>query len=313
MCGSARGLIGIGWQRHPVEEPIIQPRHVLIAGATATGKSALAMQRAAEIGGVIVNADSQQLYADLRILTARPSVEDEAALPHCLYGVADASEAWSAGRWLNAVELLLKAETRPLVIVGGTGLYFHALLKGLAPVPAISPDVRDRIDAAFENHGETEVRKALAQVDPLAERRITPGDRQRLVRALSVSESTGRSLSSWQAETTPPLLNLDMCEAWVVERPREALYARCDARVDAMIAAGAIAEVESLLARRLRPDLPAMLAVGVREIAAAIAGEMDLETAVQTLKTHTRQYAKRQLTWFRNQMPDWTRRNLAEL
>lgn len=285
----------------------ITRKTILIAGATATGKSALALRLAGEVGGVIVNADSQQLYAGLRILSARPSNREEAAAPHRLYGVVDPAEAWSVGRWLAAVSTLMDEEDRPLVIVGGTGLYFHALLNGLAPTPPVDAAARDAVEANFQAIGETGFRHRLAEVDPVAEARIAPGDRQRLVRAMAVSETSGRSLSDWQSDTSEPLLSPDICERWVVERDREDLYARCNARVDAMIAAGALDEVAALLSRNLSPQLPAMLAVGVRELAGAVRGEVVLADAIEATKQATRRYAKRQLTWFRNQTPDWPR------
>lgn len=287
---------------------IITRKIILIAGATATGKSALALRLAGEVGGVIVNADSQQLYDGLRILSARPTSDEELSAPHRLYGIADPSEAWSVGRWLDAVTALMNEEQRPLVIVGGTGLYFHALLNGLAPTPPIDAAVRQAVDADFQAIGEAAFRRRLARADSRAEFRIMPGDRQRLVRAMTVLTATGRSLSAWQALGSPPLITPERCERWVVERDREDLYARCNARVDAMIANGVLAEVESLLARNLAQDLPSMRAVGVVELAGAVRGEMSLADAVAATKQATRRYAKRQLTWFRNQTPDWPRR-----
>lgn len=313
MCPSGGRHIGIGPDRHPTKDPSIPVRHTLIAGATATGKSDLALRWARETGGVVVNADSQQLYAGLRVLTARPSAEDEALVPHRLYGIVDPADAWSVGRWLSAVQALIETEDRPLILVGGTGLYFRALLKGLAPVPEIDTGIRNLIEAEYEAVGEATFRRHLAHDDPAAEARIAPGDRQRLIRARAVAMSTGRSLTSWQSEVSRPLIAPEACDRLVVERDRDALYQRCDRRVDVMLAGGAIAEVEALLARRLPADLPAMLAVGVREIAAALSGEIDLEQATERLKTRTRQYAKRQLTWFRNQTSDWPRTKIAEL
>jgi tRNA dimethylallyltransferase len=271
------------------------------------------MRRAEAVCGVIVNADSQQLYAGLRILTARPGPADEAALPHRLYGIADPADSWSVGRWLAAVEDLLASETRPLVIVGGTGLYFHALLKGLAPVPPVADNLRQDVEAAWLNEGEAAFRRRLAGLDPAAEARIAPADRQRLVRALAVAVGTGRPLSDWQADTAPATLRAQDCERWVVERERSDLYRRCDDRVDQMLATGAIGEVKALLERDLAPDLPAMRAVGVRDLAAHLRGELPLNLARERIKQTTRHYAKRQLTWFRNQTPDWPRLDLSEL
>lgn len=265
------------------------------------------MRRANETGGVIVNADSQQLYDGLRVLTARPTETDEATCPHRLYGVADPAESWSVGRWLQAVEKTLIQDDRPLIIVGGTGLYFHALLKGLAPVPPVDPSVREAIESEYLTLGESEVRARLSDIDPTAAARIESGDRQRLVRALAVARATGRALSDWQADASSPIVNLEDCELWVVERDRDELYARCDRRVDQMIVGGAVDEVRNLLARGLAPDLPAMRAVGVRELASHLRGDLSLEAAVDQIRLNTRHYAKRQLTWFRNQAPDWPR------
>lgn len=286
-----------------------QPLVTLIAGPTASGKSRLAMETAHATGAVVINADSQQLYADLRVLSARPSVEDEAEIPHRLYGVADAADAWSVGRWSRAVmDLLaeLAAEGRPALLVGGTGLYFNALTKGLADIPPVPVATRDAVQAEFDAEGEAAFRRRLAEVDPAAEAAVFPGDRQRLVRALSVHRASGRALSAWKADTLP-LLATGGYDAQVVEPPRDRLYASCDARVDLMMAHGALNEVRALVARDLDPDLPAMKAVGVRELAAHLAGELPLPDAVAAVKQSTRNYAKRQLTWFRNQQRDWPR------
>ncbi len=295
----------------PASPHLSQPPLVtLIAGATASGKSALALEMARESGAVIINADSQQLYADLRVLTARPSPNEEAQADHRLYGVADAAEAWSVGRWSRAVLPMLEelsAEGRPAILVGGTGLYFTALTKGLADIPDVPQDVRAAVEADYGALGEAEFRARLGLTDPNAAKSIERGDRQRLVRAMSVQAATGRSLSDWKADTRP-LLTPGSWTGLVVEPERSVLYARCDARVDLMIRDGVLEEVRGLLARGLDPALPAMKAVGVRELAAWLAGEMPPHQAIDALKQATRNYAKRQLTWFRNQTPDWSRR-----
>ena len=280
----------------------------LIGGPTASGKTALALHLARQIGGEIVGADALQLYRDLRILSARPSPEEEASAPHHLIGVADAAEAWSVGRWLAEVTPVLEAiaaRGRPAIVVGGTGLYFRALTEGLVQLPPVPPEVRQSVQARFDRLGETGFRAELAAADPIAEARISPGDRQRLSRALEVHAATGRALSEWQADAAPAFAR--DYQAVVLEPPREALYARCDARFRAMADAGALEEVQALLARKLDPDLPAMKAVGVRELGACLAGELDLEAAVALGQQQTRRYAKRQTTWFRNQTPDWPR------
>jgi len=281
----------------------------LIAGPTASGKSALAMARAREIGAVILNADSQQLYADLRILTARPLVEDEAEIEHRLYGVADAADAWSVGRWSRAVMPIMAelAEAgRPVLLVGGTGLYFAALTKGLADIPDVPVEVRDTAEQAFDAEGEAAFRSRLSTLDPQAAQRIETGDRQRLIRAMSVAEHTGRALSKWSADTTP-LLAPGSWTGMVVEPDRSALYARCDRRVESMIQHGALDEVQALLWRNLAPTLPAMKAVGVRELSAHLSDSVSLDNAIAATQQATRNYAKRQLTWFRNQTADWAR------
>ncbi|WP_433950963.1 tRNA (adenosine(37)-N6)-dimethylallyltransferase MiaA [Brevundimonas bullata] len=285
------------------------PRLTLIAGPTASGKSRLALDMAEKTGAVIVNADSQQLYADLRVLSARPTIEDEARAEHRLYGVADAAESWSVGRWTRAVMPLLEelaAQDRPALLVGGTGLYFNALTRGLADIPAVPDAVRGTVQAAYDLEGEAALRRRLAEVDPTAAAAITPGDRQRLIRALAVAQATGRSLSEWKADTKP-LLAPGAYEALVVEPPRDRLYAACDARVSQMIRNGALDEVRALLARNLDPTLPAMKAVGVPELAAHLSGATTLDQAVAAIRLSTRHYAKRQLTWFRNQTSDWAR------
>lgn len=285
------------------------PRLTLIAGPTASGKSRLALEMAEKTGAVIVNADSQQLYADLRVLSARPTIEDEARAEHRLYGVADAAESWSVGRWTRAVMPLLDelaAQDRPALLVGGTGLYFNALTRGLADIPAVPDAVRDTVQAAYDLEGEAAFRRRLAEVDPTAAAAITPGDRQRLIRALAVARATGRSLSDWKADTRP-LLAPGSYEALVVEPPRDRLYAACDVRVSEMIQNGALDEVRALLARNLDPTLPAMKAVGVPELAAHLSGATTLDQAVAAIRLSTRHYAKRQLTWFRNQTSDWAR------
>lgn len=285
------------------------PRLTLIAGPTASGKSRLALDMAERTGAVIINADSQQLYADLRVLSARPSLADEALSEHRLYGVADAAESWSVGRWTRAVMPLLEelaAQDRPALLVGGTGLYFNALTRGLADIPAVPDSVRDAVQAAYDLEGEAAFRRHLAEVDATSAAAITPGDRQRLIRALAVAQTTGRSLSDWKADTRPLLAPGDW-KGLVLEPDRNRLYASCDLRVAQMIEQGALDEVKALADRRLDPDLPAMKAVGVRELMAHLSGETSLKRAMEQTRQATRNYAKRQLTWFRNQTPDWAR------
>ena len=285
------------------------PPVLLIAGPTASGKSALALRLAERLDGEIVNADALQLYADLRLLTARPSPDEEARAPHHLFGVADGADGWSVGRWLKtALPVIedLMARRRPAIVVGGTGLYFRALTQGLAEVPAVPAAARQAAAETYEQLGEDAFRQALAERDPASAARIAPGDRQRLTRAYEVAEATGRALSDWQADTRPPLAP-EQWRAVVMEPDRQTLYARCDARLETMVAAGALEEVRALAARALDPALPVMKAVGLRELTAHLEGETTLDQAVALAQQETRRYAKRQLTWLRNQTPDWPR------
>ena len=286
-----------------------EPWITLVAGPTASGKSALALRLAERDGAEIVNADSMQIYRDLRVLTARPPAADEARAPHHLYGAADAAEAWSAGRWLRAaLEVLaaIRGRGRSAVVVGGTGLYFKALTEGLADMPEVPEGARAAAAQAFDAAGEAAFRAELARGDPQAEAAIAPGDRQRLVRARAVLDATGRPLTAWKAETRPAL-DPGEWRALVLEPPREALYARIDARVLQMLEEGALEEVGALAARGLPADRPALKATGVREFAAHLRGELTLAEAVERVQGETRRYAKRQLTWFRNQTPQWPR------
>ncbi|MGA0599880.1 tRNA (adenosine(37)-N6)-dimethylallyltransferase MiaA [Caulobacter sp. KR2-114] len=283
------------------------PRIWLIAGPTASGKSALALRLAQAVGGEVINADSMQLYRDLCVLTARPPREETLLAPHHLFGVADAADGWSVGRWLEAARRELDDIARwrrVAIVVGGTGLYFRALTQGLAEIPPVPREAVDALAAEVGAAGELALRPRLARLDPEAELRIAPGDIQRLLRAVSVAEHTGRSLTAWQADTRPTLAP----GSWgsvVLEPPREALYARCDARLERMVAAGALDEVRALMARNLDPALPALKSVGYRELAAHLA--TSLETAIALAQQETRRYAKRQMTWFRNQTGDWPR------
>lgn len=281
----------------------------LIAGPTASGKSALAVTLAEAVGGEIVNADSMQLYAGLRVLTAGPSPEEVARAPHHLFGTVNPAEGWSVGHWQRAANETLAqiaGRGRDAIVVGGTGLYFRALTRGLAEIPAVPADVRQAVGAEFEAMGEAAFRARLAEADPAAATRIAPGDRQRLARAWEVYAATGTSLTDHQGRAEGAL-PAGSWSAVAIDPPRDGLYARCDARLAAMIAHGALDEVRDLMARNLAPDLPAMKAVGVRELAAHLRGETSLEAALAAAQQETRRYAKRQTTWMRGQMPDWQR------
>ena len=289
-------------------------RAVLIAGPTASGKSALALKLADKLGGVIVNADSMQVYRDLRIITARPNAQEEARLPHRLYGHVDAAENYSVGRWcIDVRAALAEAERagRLPIVVGGTGLYFKALTQGLAAGPPVPAEIRAAVRARLEAEGATTLHAELARRDPAMAARLKPGDRTRIARALEVLEATGRSLAEWHGEGMPAILNPEHAAKIFLEPDRAELHRRIDARFDAMLAAGALAEVRALAARGLDPLLPAMKAHGVPWLRRHLRGEITLEAAAAGAKQDTRRYTKRQLTWFRHQMPEWTWVELA--
>ncbi len=281
---------------------------VLIAGPTASGKSALALELAERAGGIIINADSMQLYRDLRILTARPTADEEAAVAHRLYGYVDAAINFSAGAWLaDAASALTnaRAQGRLPIFVGGTGLYFKALTRGLSAVPPIPNEVREEVRARLERDGVEALHTELARHDPLAAERLEPRDRSRIARALEVIEGTGRSLLDWHRDGLPPVLPAGAFSALFLAPDREALYARIDARFDAMLKAGALEEVECLAARQLDPLMPAMKAHGVPPLLGYLKGEITLDEAAQIGRADTRHYAKRQFTWFRHQLPEF--------
>jgi tRNA dimethylallyltransferase len=284
------------------------PSTILIAGPTASGKSAVAIALAERLGGTIINADSMQLYRELRILTARPSEAEERQAPHRLYGAVPASEAFSVGRWLEAAQAAIaeaRGEGRVPILAGGTGLYFKALLEGLAPVPDIPVEVRGHWREQSERLGAEALHRELAGRDPGMAAKLRPSDPQRIVRALEVIDATGLSLSEWQGAPASPVLDADAVMKLVVAPEREPLYAAIDVRFDRMIEAGALEEVEALLALGLDDSLPAMRAHGVRELSAYLAGAGSLEDAAARAKTESRRYAKRQMTWARRYMADW--------
>ncbi len=275
-----------------------------MAGPTASGKSALAIALAQRLGGEIVNADSMQVYRDLSILTARPPDEDTALSPHHLYGVLAAGETCAAGLWLAWMRRLLPTiwgRGRLPVVVGGTGLYLRALTAGLAPVPEVPPEARAAAAADYDRLGAAAFAADLAKLDPAAAAAIPPGNRQRMIRAMEVARATGKPISVWQAEphagglSRPPVVVSLLPE-------REWLYARCDRRFRAMLAAGAWEQAEAALAAGLSPDAPVCRALGAAALIAAILGRMDREAAVAVAQRETRNYAKRQLTWFRRQL-----------
>ena len=285
------------------------PPAVLIAGPTASGKSALALALAERIGATIVNADSMQVYRDLRIITARPTPAEEARVPHRLYGHVDAAVNYSVGQYVADARAALDEALRdgkPAIFVGGTGLYFKALTAGLAAVPPIPPDIREEVRARLAEHGAAALHGELKRRDPAGAARLNPNDRTRVSRALEVVEATGRPLADWQTEGLPALIGTQAPRVFIAPE-RAALYARIDARFSAMLAAGALDEVRRLAARGLDPLLPVMTAHGVPWLIRHLAGEITLEDAAHHARLDTRHYAKRQFTWFRHQLGDWPR------
>ena len=283
-------------------------RAILIAGPTASGKSALAISLAERHGGVVINADSMQVYRELRILTARPTPQDEARVPHKLFGFVPASDAYSVGRYVvDVAAAIAEAERGGLlpILVGGTGLYFKAVLEGLSPIPSIPADVRARWREHAEASGAEALHRVLAERAPEMANRLKSGDTQRVVRALEVLEATGRSLAEWQRLPGQGVLSEDETERLVILPDRAELYRRIDARFDAMMQAGVMDEVAALRTLDLAPDLPVMTAHGVPALTAALAGKMDLGEAIAAAKADTRHYAKRQFTWLRRNMIAW--------
>ncbi len=281
---------------------------LLIAGPTASGKSALAIRLAQATGGVVVNADSMQVYADLRIITARPSLEEEASAPHRLFGHVDGSVNFSVGKWVEEARILLAelaAQGRLPIITGGTGMYFKALLRGLSDIPAVPDDVRAQVRAQAEGMTAPELHARLALNDPATAARLRPSDPQRILRALEVYAATGQPLASFQERRAPPLLNPATARAFFLAPEREALKARIDARFEAMMGQGAMQEVEALAARGLDPALPVMRAHGVPGLIAYLAGQTTLPEAIARGQRDTRAYAKRQFTFVRHQLPEF--------
>ena len=285
-----------------------KPTAILIAGPTASGKSALALALAEKFDGTIVNADSMQVYRDLRVITARPSLAEEARVPHRLYGHVDAAENYSVGRWCRDVGKALAEiarQERVAILVGGTGLYFKALTSGLAAVPPIPADIRAQVRGRLAREGAAALHGELMQRDPLTAQRLMVNDRSRISRALEVVLATGRSLSDWHRVGMPALVDPKRAAKIFLTCERKELVARIETRFAAMLKAGALDEVRALAARKLDPLLPAMKAHGVPWLIRHLNGEISLDQAAAGAVMDTRRYAKRQLTWFRNQMKDW--------
>ena len=278
-------------------------RALLIAGPTAGGKSALALALAKGFGATIVNADSMQVYADLRVLTARPTREEEADAPHRLFGEINGAVNYSVGAWARqAREILAAIGNGPVLFVGGTGLYFRALTEGLSDMPAVPEEIRAATRAGAEGRPTADLHAELAALDPATAARLRPSDRQRILRAFEVFAATGRPLSSFQGARAAPSLEPGKWNGLFLAPEREILYRRIDARFDAMLAAGALEEVAALARRRLDPALPVMRAHGVRHLIGHIEGRLTLAEAAERAKLNTRHYAKRQFTWARHQL-----------
>lgn len=281
---------------------------VLIAGPTASGKSALALALAEKSGGTIVNADSMQVYRDLRIITARPTPDEELRVPHRLYGHVDAAENYSTGRWLKDVAAALadiRAGGRRPILVGGTGLYFKALTSGLSNVPPVPAGIRQHFRDRLGREGVEALHRELQSRDPVTAARLMPRDRSRILRALEVVEATGRTLTDWHREGMPPLVDAQAAIKVFLDPDRDTLKDTIARRFHAMLKAGALEEVRALDACNLPETLPAMKAHGVPWLRKVLHGEMTLEAAEEQAVIDTRQYTKRQVTWFRNQMPGW--------
>lgn len=277
---------------------------LLIAGPTASGKSGLALKVAEELNGFVINADSMQVYKDLRVLTARPSAEDEARAPHKLYGYRDGAGACTAAAWAEdaAREVAQAHASGQLpIVVGGTGLYIRTLMEGIAAIPDIPDEVRQAGRRLRLEQGHDALYDSLREKDPESAAKLKPKDRQRVLRAWEVVEATGIPLPVWQAKPLTPLLPDATFFSVLFEPPRDDLYAACNNRLEAMVEAGALEEVDSLIKRDLDPSLPVMKALGVPDLAAFLAGDVSRAEAVTKAQQHTRNYAKRQSTWFRNQ------------
>ncbi|RIK92512.1 MAG: tRNA (adenosine(37)-N6)-dimethylallyltransferase MiaA [Proteobacteria bacterium] len=282
---------------------------VFLAGPTAGGKSALALALAERAGGVIINADSMQVYRELRVVTARPSPEEEARVPHRLYGYRAASDVSSAAAWsADATAALTEAWAagRLPIVIGGSGLYLRTLLYGIAPIPDVPADLRQSVRSRMATEGPEALHRELTKLDPETAVKLTPGDRQRIARALEVALATGEPLSAWQRR--PPegglLPGIDAL-LLVLAPPRDVLYERCDRRLAQMMAEGGLAEIRAFLAANPPPDVPLRRALAVPEFSRHLAGELGFDEALRLAQTATRQYAKRQMTWFRHQFSDW--------
>lgn len=289
---------------------------MLIAGPTASGKSALALNVAREIERsgrrpVIINADSMQVYRELRILSARPNEAEQAGIPHLLYGFVGVREVFSTGRWLEEIaRCLFELDNDEVpIITGGTGLYFKALIEGFAEIPPISDKIRRSLRDELHSRGAEAMHQRLAVIDEASARELNVNDTQRVLRALEVVEETGKSILDWQSDKQrPAMIDGASCRKIIALPDRAVLYERINQRFNMMMDEGALEEVETLSAMELAPDLPAMKAIGMQQLRAHLAGDLNLDEAIENAKRESRRYAKRQMTWLRNQMgEDWQR------
>ena len=299
-------------KRFPTIKPAKSIKPVIcITGPTASGKSGLAVRLAKQVSGEVINADALQVYRDLRVISARPNAAEMGGVPHHLFGHIDGAHRYSTGQWLREVETVILdvlARGHVPIVVGGTGLYFKALTEGLAQVP---PVTLDKAKAILEREGIAGLRATAEALDPTASARVLGNDPQRLLRIVSVAQHSGRTLSAWQQDTKP-LIPKGYWYGVAVVPPREALYSKINSRFDTMVEDGGLDEVRALVARGLSPDLPVMRAIGVKTVAAHLAGgpksvmgEHDLTTGIELAKRDTRRFAKRQMTWLRGQAKDW--------
>ncbi|MFN3312871.1 MAG: tRNA (adenosine(37)-N6)-dimethylallyltransferase MiaA [Hyphomonas sp.] len=289
---------------------------ILIHGPTASGKSALATELARRLGGEVINADSMQVYRDLQVISARPTLDEMAGVPHHLFGFVDAGARFSTGEWLEAARaeiLRLQRLNKPAVIVGGTGLYLLALTQGLSDIPPVPEEIRAEVRAISETEGAEGLRRRLMPHDPDLAERLGSGDRQRLARAYEVWLATGRPLSDFQTERQPAVLKDGEWMGIALTPPRAALYRKIDRRFEGMLMQGAMAEARALVARNLDPELPCMKALGMPSLAAFVRGEISAEEAAESAKRDSRRYAKRQFTWIGRQFPFWPRIPSTEL
>ncbi len=286
---------------------------ILITGPTASGKSALALELAARHNGVVLNADSMQVYQPLRVLTARPDISEMGGVEHRLYGHVAGDRLYSTGDWLHEINTEIdkvRQEGKLPVIIGGTGLYFRALTGGLSDMPAIADAIRQKWRSRLAEEGAPALHAQLASIDPSAANSLRPGDGQRIVRALEVMEASGRSIREFQTAKGRAIIDEADARKIIVLPDRAVLHERINRRFAAMLKGGAVDEVENLLAQKLAPEMPVMKAIGVAQIAQMLAGNLSKDEVIAKASAATRQYAKRQMTWFRNQMTEqWERLN----